>query len=95
LALVITELVQNAVEHAFAGEPGQVTITATRHGGELTVVVGDDGAGLPPGFVAEASPRLGLQIVRTLVVAELGGTIALRPREPRGTEVVLTIPIHG
>ncbi|MDQ1723659.1 MAG: two-component system, sensor histidine kinase PdtaS [Frankiaceae bacterium] len=95
LALVITELVQNAVEHAFAGEPGQVTITATRHGGELTVVVGDDGAGLPPGFVAEASPRLGLQIVRTLVVAELGGTIALRPRKPRGTEVVLTIPIHG
>ena len=93
LALVITELVQNAVEHAFAGASGQVTIAAIRTEGALRVVVGDDGAGLPAGFVAEASPRLGLQIVRTLVVAELGGTIALRPREPRGTEVVLTIPL--
>ncbi len=93
LALVITELVQNAVEHAFAGATGEVTISAERSGGQLRVVVADDGAGLPAGFVPEASPRLGLQIVRTLVVAELGGTIALEPREPRGTRVLLTIPV--
>ncbi|MDQ1701452.1 MAG: two-component system, sensor histidine kinase PdtaS, partial [Frankiaceae bacterium] len=90
LALVITELVQNAVEHAFAGASGEVMISAVRVEGGLRVVVADDGAGLPAGFVPEASPRLGLQIVRTLVVTELGGTIALHPREPRGTSVVLT-----
>ena len=54
----------------------------------------DDGAGLPPGFEPESSPRLGLQIVRTLVVTELGGTIDLRPRQPKGTRVVLTVPLR-
>ncbi|MCU1678123.1 MAG: ATPase [Frankiales bacterium] len=94
LALVITELVQNAVEHAFRGSSGRVTIAAKRTEGQLHVVVADDGAGLPPGFLPEASPRLGLQIVRTLVVAELGGTISLQPREAQGTEVVLTVPLR-
>ena len=94
LALVITELVQNAAEHAFAGAAGEVTIAAGREGDSLRVVVADDGAGFPAGFVAEASKRLGLQIVRTLVVTELGGTIELLPRLPRGTEVVLSIPLR-
>ena len=53
----------------------------------------DDGAGLPEGFDLEASPRLGLQIVRTLVVGELSGAINLRPREGGGTEAVLDLPL--
>jgi two-component sensor histidine kinase len=93
LALVVTELVQNAVEHAFGRGEGEIRIAAERGPAELRVVVSDDGAGLPAGFVPEASPRLGLQIVRTLVVTELGGTIELRPRRPRGTEVVLSVPV--
>jgi two-component sensor histidine kinase len=96
LVLVLTELVQNAVEHAFDGAtPGTVEVAAQRARGQLTVSVIDDGAGLPPGFRADASDRLGLQIVRTLVSAELGGSIELDERGDgqSGTTAVVTMPI--
>jgi signal transduction histidine kinase len=47
---------------------------------------------LPVGFALDQSSGLGLQIVRSLVVGELRGTIVLRPRLPQGTEAVVTIP---
>ena len=55
-------------------DTGTVTVTAHRLGRRISVVVADDGIGLPAGFALDASDRLGLQIVRTLVTAELGGT---------------------
>jgi two-component sensor histidine kinase len=92
LALVLSELLQNAVEHAYAGEGGELEVKVTRSDAGLELIVADDGAGLPAGFSLEQSTGLGLQIVRTLVVGELRGTIALRPRQPRGTEAVVAIP---
>jgi two-component sensor histidine kinase len=56
------------------------------------MVVADDGAGLPADFTPERSTRLGLQIVRALVVGELGGTFALRRAPKRGTEAVVALP---
>ena len=89
LALVINELVTNAVEHGLSGRKGTVRLSAARSAGSadgerLTVSVSDDGAGLPP------EPRregLGLQIVRTLVESELEGTIQWLSRDSGGTEV--------
>jgi two-component system, sensor histidine kinase PdtaS len=97
LVMVLTEIVQNAVEHGFPSDAdtGSVTVTAHRLGRRVTVVVSDDGIGLPEGFSLERSDRLGLQIVRTLVTSELGGTIDVRPRDPgSGTEAVLNVPLH-
>jgi two-component sensor histidine kinase len=48
---------------------------------------------LPPGFSLESSDRLGLQIVRTLVTAELGGSIGLHPGADIGTDAVLRVPL--
>jgi two-component sensor histidine kinase len=95
LIMVITELVQNAIEHAFdpAVEEGSVTIRAERSARWLDVVVHDDGRGLPEGFSLETSDSLGLQIVRTLVSAELDGTLGMRQATARGTDVVLRVPI--
>ncbi|KKC02995.1 ATPase [Mycobacterium nebraskense] len=95
LIMVITELVQNAIEHAFdpAVEEGSVTIRAERSARWLDVVVHDDGRGLPEGFSLETSDSLGLQIVRTLVSAELDGTLGMREAPARGTDVVLRVPI--
>jgi two-component sensor histidine kinase len=96
LVMVLTEIVQNAVEHGFPEDTdtGSVTVTAHRLGRRITVVVADDGGGLPPEFALENSDRLGLQIVRTLITGELGGTIDVRPRGARpGTEVVLNVPL--
>ncbi|MDR3655811.1 MAG: sensor histidine kinase [Mycobacterium sp.] len=95
LIMVITELVQNAIEHAFdpAAQEGSVTIRAERSARWLDVVVHDDGRGLPDGFSLEKSDSLGLQIVRTLVSAELDGTLGMRQAPGRGTDVVLRVPI--
>jgi len=101
LIMVITELAQNAIEHAFdtaAGEPaagggGSVTIRAERSARWLDVVVHDNGRGLPEGFSVEKSDRLGLQIVRTLVSAELDGSLEMKDAPEGGTDVVLRVPI--
>ena len=95
LVMVITELVQNAIEHAFdsAAPQGCVTIRAERSARWLDVVVNDDGRGLPEGFSLEKSDRLGLQIVRTLVAAELDGSLGMHDVPGGGTDVVLRVPL--
>ena len=97
LVLVVTELVQNAIEHAFPdGRAGTVTVLAQRRRGELQVTVRDDGVGLPEGFNGDKADRLGLSIVQTLVTAELGGEVDYRPTEAElatGTDAVLTMPV--
>ena len=95
LIMVVTELVQNAIEHAFDGskQKGCVTIRAERSARWLDVVVHDDGRGLPDGFSLEKSDRLGLQIVRTLVSAELDGSLGMHEVPTGGTDVVLRVPI--
>ncbi|QEX91071.1 two component sensor kinase [Mycobacterium tuberculosis] len=94
LIMVITELVQNAIEHAFdPAAEGSVTIRAERSARWLDVVVHDDGLGLPQGFSLEKSDSLGLQIVRTLVSAELDGSLGMRDARERGTDVVLRVPV--
>jgi two-component system, sensor histidine kinase PdtaS len=95
LIMVVTELVQNAIEHAFDPGTGQgfVSIRAERSARWLDVTVHDDGRGLPAGFSLEKSDRLGLQIVRTLVSAELDGSLGMHEASGGGTDVVLRVPI--
>jgi len=95
LIMVITELVQNAIEHAFDASTasGCVSIRAERSARWLDVVVHDDGRGMPAGFSLEKSDRLGLQIVRTLVSAELDGSLGMHDVPTGGTDVVLRVPI--
>jgi two-component sensor histidine kinase len=93
LAMVLTELLQNAAEHAFGGGAGVVTVRAERDGPQLQVTVSDDGAGLPAGHLDDGS-SLGLSIVRTLVETELRGSFRIARGEPRGTvaRVVADLP---
>jgi two-component sensor histidine kinase/PAS domain-containing protein len=93
LAMVLTELVQNALEHGLPEGAGTVTVRAARSAGRLMVEVADDGRGLPPSFDPLRSGNLGLQIVRTLAVGELGGRFDMRPAPDRGTVVTLDVPI--
>jgi two-component sensor histidine kinase len=95
LSLVLTELVQNAVEHGYgATDRGRVEVRAQRRGEALDIVVADDGAGLPPDFALAGSPRLGLQIVRTLVEGELRGTLSLGSGPDGGTQVRVAVPLE-
>ena len=99
LALVMTELLQNCVEHAFPSsdgdEPatgGTVTLIFERSERELRVVVTDDGVGLPEGAQFETVANLGLQIARTLVESEMEGTFGATSSS-KGTAVELVLPL--
>lgn len=94
LAMVLTEVLQNAMEHAFAeGRPGTVLVEARNSDGTLEVRVVDDGVGLPADFDPESTSSLGLSIVRTLA-GELGGTLRIAGREnDPGTVVELSLPV--
>ncbi|MGF3055790.1 sensor histidine kinase [Microbacterium sp. YY-01] len=91
LALALTEVVTNAVEHGLAGQEGFVTINADRTDDHLRVTVSDSGHGLPEGRVGQG---LGTQIVRTLIHGELGGTIQWKGAEGEGTQVTIDIPLR-
>ncbi len=104
LALVLTELLQNALQHGFAypeaaasgSAPklsGRVEVSAMRGPDRLTVVVIDDGVGLPEDFDPESTNSLGLQIVRTLVVGELGGKLEITARAEGGTQALVDLPV--
>ncbi|PJI94221.1 sensor histidine kinase [Luteimicrobium subarcticum] len=93
LALVLTELVTNAVEHGFVGRSvGTVEIIAERAERSLAVTVRDDGTGLPDG--KGPMTGLGTQIVNTLVTNEMGGTIEWTPRPEGGTSVRLEVRLR-
>ncbi|MCQ4162637.1 ATP-binding protein [Roseomonas sp. GC11] len=91
VALIVAELVANAVEHGFAGrERGDITITLLRQEETLQLNVEDNGAGPPPGFTLEGSNSLGLRIVRALA-QQIGGRFEMHPL-PRGTACRLSFP---
>ncbi|GAB88560.1 sensor histidine kinase [Gordonia rhizosphera] len=95
LVMVLTELIQNAIEHGFAGtqSDSEIEIVADRDVRQVRITVRDNGSGLPDGFDPAASDRLGLQIVQTLVSIELGGTLTMGPNPSgRGTEVSVVFP---
>ncbi|WP_024287578.1 sensor histidine kinase [Cellulomonas sp. KRMCY2] len=94
LALILTELVTNAVQHGFAGGgTGTVEIVAERTDSHLHAMVADDGLGLPVGGKGPMT-GLGTQIVSTLIRNELQGTITWVAREGGGTQVELDIDLR-
>jgi len=74
-ALVINELVTNALKHAFpGGRGGTIRVAFARYGTALRLEVSDDGVGLPAGFEVGKSMSMGLQVVNALV-AQLDGLL--------------------
>ena len=100
LAMALTEILQNALEHAYGPKAGgTVEVSAVRRRGpgsgetRLEITVADDGRGLPEGFDPQRQGNLGLQIVRTLVVGELGGSFDMVAGTATGTRVLLEVPV--
>jgi len=92
LALVLTELIQNAVEHGgAAADDGAATalridVRCERAENELVITVEDNGRGLPADFDLAGSSSLGLSIVQTLL-SEMSGTLEASPRETGGARM--------
>jgi two-component system, sensor histidine kinase PdtaS len=90
LAVVITELLHNAIEHGIAHRPdGLVTLSGQVAGETLTLIVQDNGLGLDETF----TEGLGLQIVRTLVEDELRGDLSLMSSD--GLRAIITVSLGG
>lgn len=90
LAVVLTELVTNAVEHGLADRSGLVAVAAERRAKKLEIAVSDNGVGLPDGKIGSG---LGTQIVRTLVEGELRGTIRWFSPAEGGTRAVISMSL--
>lgn len=108
LSVVLTELLQNAVEHGFGyGDSDGDVVVSLAHEGDLHIRVTDNGRGVLHGFDLDQATGLGLSIVRTLVTTELAGTISIDPaldddltlaglsagNGSRGTVVSLCVPV--
>lgn len=95
LALALTELCQNAVEHGLGASSGSVFVRPHRDGDRLTLKVTNDGTPLPAGFVIGSTNSLGLSIVRTLV-EDLGGSFTLENNpDGKGTTAQIVIRLNG
>ena len=93
-ALVINELLQNALEHGYnRQEGGTVTVRLQDDGEQVTIAVDDDGVGLPEEFDLSQTSSLGLQIVRTLAEGDLKGNFKLHGRD-KGVSALVTFPKH-
>ena len=99
LAVVLTELLQNAADHAFPpGRPrprqDRVAVELVEGTDDVVIRVIDNGVGVPEGFDVRSS-GLGLSIVAALVTSDLRGTLDVcsPPEGPPGTMVQLRIPV--
>lgn len=102
LAVVLNELLQNVVDHAFPedrapgedGCVGTVTIGLERTADSLTMSIHDDGAGPPSGLDPERHQGLGLSIINTLVTTELQGSFDISSGGAAGgTRVDVVVPV--
>jgi two-component system, sensor histidine kinase PdtaS len=88
-ALVVNELIQNAVEHGFEKKKhGHIHVRLSDGGDQVRMEVRDDGDPLPAEFDLDKPSSLGLVIVRSLVEGDLHGTLRL---ETQGSEVAATV----
>ena len=85
LGLIVTELVINALKHAFSdGRPGRITVDYSFHGPNWVLCVRDDGVGVSSAR-ATVQTGLGTSIVQALA-RQLDATVELIPEQP-GTKV--------
>jgi len=94
-ALILNELVTNAIRHGFVGQQDadrRIRISISVEGGRLAARIGDNGRGLPEGFDPKRSTSLGLSLVATLT-DQLHGDI--RAENQNGAVFTLTFPVAG
>ncbi|MBX3069615.1 MAG: GAF domain-containing protein [Thermomicrobiales bacterium] len=92
LALLINELISNAITHGFRGRSsGTISIESGRRGSKNWLSVTNDGHQIPDSVTTATSKGLGLRIVERLAQSDLGGTFTIGPGAG-GTVAEITFP---
>jgi two-component sensor histidine kinase len=89
LGLIMNELISNALKHAFPrGREGTISIGGVYEGDLITLVVRDDGVGIPAEIDWKNTPSLGLRLITSLT-EQVDGTIMLD--RTRGTAFTIVL----
>lgn len=91
LALILVELVTNAVKYAYDGKAGPISVNVGVEKGEVSVYVRDQGRGLPEGFDLNTSSGFGMRIVQALA-AQLDASVTAI-RHDNGAEFAVRAPL--
>ncbi|HIU64247.1 MAG TPA: histidine kinase N-terminal domain-containing protein [Candidatus Avacidaminococcus intestinavium] len=92
LGLILNELLQNALEHGFKDcKRGKLQVSFTVQKDYYSLVVADDGVGLPEGFVPSESNNLGLKIIKTMTDSDLHGEFTMQVLE-KGVKSTIYVP---
>ena len=92
LGLIVSELVTNAFKHGFPNEANGIVKVTTHATGtdECTLVVEDNGVGMPPGYTVNTASSLGLHLVNILV-QQIGGQLSVQ--NDNGAQFSITFPL--
>src|SRR5579871_2531490 len=88
LALVVNELISNAIKHG----KGLVEVVVAWEENRVVVTVCDDGPGFPDGFDVRTTANTGLELVDNLARLDLGGQVTFSNQPPGGAQVTLLFP---
>ncbi len=89
LAVLVNELVSNAVKH---GE-GPISISLTAQNGSARLRVSDSGRGFPSDFDPSTAAHTGLELIESLARWDLRGNIAYANRSEGGAQITITFPV--
>lgn len=90
MALVVNELLTNALKYAFVdGRGGTVAVTLRNNDDGLILAIADNGVGLPTGMTWENTTSLGLRLVNNLA-RQIGGVVEMSGGD--GTRITLRCP---
>jgi two-component sensor histidine kinase len=89
IAIVVNELVSNAVKHG----QGTIRVALSVEGDTANLTVIDAGAGFPEGFDPIASANTGLDLIKTVVTTDLDGRIRYENAKEGGAQVIVTFPL--
>lgn len=90
LALVINELISNAIKHG----QNLVEVIVAVQNQTIEVTVCDDGPGFPKGFDPQKAANTGLELIATLVRWDLAGEVTFGNQPEGGGQVTLAIPLQ-
>jgi two-component sensor histidine kinase len=93
-SLVINELVMNSIKHGFpGGRKGEISVELKTLGDtKVSLIVADNGIGLPENFQIDTPSTLGMQIIEALV-GQLHGS--LRVEKSKGTKFIVEFQVRG